>query len=153
LLSNPGAKDPVVLARARSEARVRDRLALDRDRLEARQRTLAGRQRDQAGVEGEGDFTVGEERGTAGEGMVVWAPSGIPHGVSNRGGSRRAARRHRTVRARLALVALIYCFTRTIVWAEYHEVKEGVLLHISAIIERHGAEIAFPTRLSDPLDR
>lgn len=53
----------------------------------------------------------------------------------------------------VVLVALIYCFTRTIVWAEYHEVKEGVLLHISAIIERHGAEIAFPTRLSDPLDR
>jgi MscS family membrane protein len=53
----------------------------------------------------------------------------------------------------VVLVALIYCFTRTIVWAEYHEVKEGVLLHISAIIERHGAEIAFPTRLPDPLDR
>jgi len=39
-------------------------------------------------VEGEGDFLVGDERRTAGEGTVVWAPSGVPHGVSNRGGSR-----------------------------------------------------------------
>jgi MscS family membrane protein len=40
----------------------------------------------------------------------------------------------------------IYCFTRTIVWTEYHAVKEEVLLHISGIIARQGAEIAFPTR-------
>jgi MscS family membrane protein len=40
----------------------------------------------------------------------------------------------------------VYCFTRTTVWAEYHGVKEDVLLRISDIIERHGAEIAFPTR-------
>jgi len=40
----------------------------------------------------------------------------------------------------------IYCFTRTTVWAEYHAIKEAVLLEISAIIERHGGEIAFPTR-------
>jgi MscS family membrane protein len=32
------------------------------------------------------------------------------------------------------------------VWAEYHQIKEEVLLHISGIIEGHGAEIAFPTR-------
>lgn len=40
----------------------------------------------------------------------------------------------------------VYCFTKTTVWAEYHQVKEEVLLHISGIIEGHGAEIAFPTR-------
>ena len=40
----------------------------------------------------------------------------------------------------------IYTFTRTTVWAEYHEIKQDVLLKIAAIIENHGAEIAFPTR-------
>jgi MscS family membrane protein len=40
----------------------------------------------------------------------------------------------------------IYTFTRTTVWAEYHEIKQDVLLKIAAIIEGHGAEIAFPTR-------
>ncbi len=39
----------------------------------------------------------------------------------------------------------IYTFTRTRVWAEYHMVKEKVLLDIAAIIARHGAEVAFPT--------
>jgi MscS family membrane protein len=40
----------------------------------------------------------------------------------------------------------IYCFTHTTVWTQYHKEKEEVLLHISSIIARHGAEIAFPTR-------
>lgn len=40
----------------------------------------------------------------------------------------------------------IYCFTRTVVWTEYHAVKEKVLLKISDIIEEHGGEVAFPTR-------
>jgi len=40
----------------------------------------------------------------------------------------------------------IYTFTRTTVWAEYHEIKQDVLLKIATIIESHGAEIAFPTR-------
>lgn len=40
----------------------------------------------------------------------------------------------------------IYCFTRTVVWTEYHAVKEKVLLRISGIIGEHGGEIAFPTR-------
>ncbi len=39
----------------------------------------------------------------------------------------------------------IYCFTRTTVWAEYHKVKEDVLLRIGRIIEKRGAEIAYPT--------
>lgn len=34
-------------------------------------------------VEGVADFVVGEEERTAGEGMVVWAPAGVPHGVTN----------------------------------------------------------------------
>ena len=39
----------------------------------------------------------------------------------------------------------IYCYTRTKAWAEYHRVKQEVLLRIVDIIDRHGAEIAFPT--------
>lgn len=38
----------------------------------------------------------------------------------------------------------IYCFT-TPVWAEFHRIKEDVLLKILAIVEEHGAQIAFPT--------
>ncbi len=45
-----------------------------------------------------------------------------------------------------SLDILIYTFTKTIVWIEYHEVKQDVLLKIGEIIERHGAEIAFPTQ-------
>lgn len=40
----------------------------------------------------------------------------------------------------------VYTFTRTTQWVHYHEVKQDVLLRIAEIIERHGAEIAFPTR-------
>ncbi len=40
----------------------------------------------------------------------------------------------------------IYCFTRTTVWAEYHAIKQDVLLRIAGIIDAHGAEIAFPTQ-------
>jgi len=39
----------------------------------------------------------------------------------------------------------IYTFTRTTVWTEFHVAKEKVMLAISDIVERHGAEIAFPT--------
>jgi len=39
----------------------------------------------------------------------------------------------------------IYTFTKTTVWTEYHRIKQDVLLKIAAIIEGHGAEIAFPT--------
>ena len=40
----------------------------------------------------------------------------------------------------------IYCFTRTTVWTEFHTIKQEVLLSVAAIIERHEAEIAFPTQ-------
>ena len=39
----------------------------------------------------------------------------------------------------------IYCLTKTVVWAEYHQVKQDVMLKIIDIIEEHGAECAFPT--------
>lgn len=39
-------------------------------------------------LEGAGEFTVGDEIRSAGPGMTVWAPAGVPHGVVNRGGER-----------------------------------------------------------------
>ncbi|MBD3821418.1 MAG: mechanosensitive ion channel family protein [Thiotrichales bacterium] len=45
-----------------------------------------------------------------------------------------------------SLDLLVYTYTKTTVWIEYHEVKEKVLLKIAEIIDNHGAEIAFPTR-------
>lgn len=39
----------------------------------------------------------------------------------------------------------IYVFTKTTIWDKYHQVKQDVLLNIGEIIEKHGAEIAFPT--------
>ena len=44
-----------------------------------------------------------------------------------------------------SLDIMVYTFTRTIVWVEFHQVKQDVLLKIAEIIDRHGAEIAFPT--------
>lgn len=41
---------------------------------------------------------------------------------------------------------LIYAFTRSTVWVEFHATKQDVLLKIAEIIDSHGAEIAFPTR-------
>jgi MscS family membrane protein len=40
----------------------------------------------------------------------------------------------------------VYTFTKTTDWATYHQVKQDVLLRLGEIVERHGAEIAFPTR-------
>lgn len=40
----------------------------------------------------------------------------------------------------------IYCMTHTVVWTRFHEVKQDVLLKIAAIIDDHGAQIAYPTR-------
>ena len=39
----------------------------------------------------------------------------------------------------------VYCYTRTTDWAQFHQVKQGVLLRIAEIIAGHGAQIAFPT--------
>ena len=40
----------------------------------------------------------------------------------------------------------VYTFTKTIVWTEFHAIKQDVLFKISDIIASHGAEIAFPTQ-------
>lgn len=62
-----------------------------------------------------------------------------------------------------AIEFFIYCFTRTTVWTEYHEVKQDVLFKVADIVANHGAEIAFPTQtllmqmepadLTNPLER
>ena len=43
----------------------------------------------------------------------------------------------------------IYCFTRTTDWAQFHMIKEKVLLDIMGIIHHHEADIAFPTQTLD----
>ncbi|OUS25612.1 mechanosensitive ion channel protein MscS [Gammaproteobacteria bacterium 45_16_T64] len=40
----------------------------------------------------------------------------------------------------------VYTFTNTTNWVRYHEVKQDVLFLIAAIVEKHGAEFAFPTQ-------
>ncbi|MXW53912.1 MAG: mechanosensitive ion channel family protein [Gammaproteobacteria bacterium] len=40
----------------------------------------------------------------------------------------------------------VYTFTRTTVWTEFHEIKEDVLLKIGDIVQKHGADFAFPTQ-------
>jgi len=40
---------------------------------------------------------------------------------------------------------IVYTFTKTTQWIEYHQVKQDVMLKIADIIEANGAEIAFPT--------
>ena len=39
----------------------------------------------------------------------------------------------------------IYTMTKTTDWVKYHEVKQDVMIKIIDIIEKHGAECAFPT--------
>jgi len=41
----------------------------------------------------------------------------------------------------------IYCFTVTTDWQHFHIIKQDVLLKILAIVDQHGAEVAFPTRV------
>ena len=39
----------------------------------------------------------------------------------------------------------VYTFTKTTDWVRFHEIKQDVMLKIMNIIDRHGAEMAFPT--------
>ena len=38
-------------------------------------------------------------------------------------------------------------FAKTTEWVKYHEIKQDVLVKVGEIIEKNGAEIAFPTRV------
>ena len=49
---------------------------------------------------------------------------------------------------------MVYCFTHTTKWTEYHRIKQEILLLIGEIIESHQAQIAFPTstiHVADPI--
>ena len=39
-------------------------------------------------IEGQGEFTVGDEKQVAGPGLTLWTPAGIDHGVANTGDHR-----------------------------------------------------------------
>src|SRR6266487_5432150 len=39
-------------------------------------------------IEGQGTFAVGAETSQAGPGMVIWAPAGVDHGVTNTSAAR-----------------------------------------------------------------
>ncbi len=41
----------------------------------------------------------------------------------------------------------VLCYTKTTNWVRYHELKQAILLEVAAIVSRHGAEIAYPTRV------
>ncbi len=41
----------------------------------------------------------------------------------------------------------INTYANTKEWAKYHEIKQDILIRVGNIIEEHGAEIAFPTRV------
>lgn len=45
-----------------------------------------------------------------------------------------------------SLDIMIYTFTKTIVWVDFHQIKQDVLLKIADVVAQHGAEMAFPTR-------
>jgi len=40
---------------------------------------------------------------------------------------------------------LVYCFTRSVMWSEWLEVKEDVMFKIAAILEKNNLEFAYPT--------
>lgn len=44
-----------------------------------------------------------------------------------------------------SLDILIYCFTRTTAWAEWLEAQQEVYLAIITIVQKHGADFAFPS--------
>ena len=41
---------------------------------------------------------------------------------------------------------MVYCFTRTIKWGEWLEIKERLAYHIKAVVEQAGSGFAFPSR-------
>lgn len=45
-----------------------------------------------------------------------------------------------------SLNIMIYCFTKTTIWAEWLAVQQDAYLKIIAIVHAHGADFAFPSR-------
>lgn len=48
---------------------------------------------------------------------------------------------------------MVYTFTRTTNWIEFHEVKQDVLLKIADIISEYGAQIAYPTQVEYQIEQ
>ncbi|MDX1608608.1 MAG: mechanosensitive ion channel family protein [Halofilum sp. (in: g-proteobacteria)] len=44
-----------------------------------------------------------------------------------------------------SLDIMVYCLVKEKRWVPFHAIKEEVLLEVAAIIDRHGAQVAFPT--------
>ncbi len=42
---------------------------------------------------------------------------------------------------------LVYCFSRSVVWAEWHEVKEDVMFKIADILKANDLDFAYPTMM------
>jgi MscS family membrane protein len=42
---------------------------------------------------------------------------------------------------------LVYCFSRSVVWVEWHEVKEDVMFKIADILKENDLEFAYPTMM------
>lgn len=45
-----------------------------------------------------------------------------------------------------AIEFMVYTFTKTTAWVEFHTIKQKVLLEIKHIVLQHGADFAFPTQ-------
>ncbi|MFT5074281.1 MAG: MscS family membrane protein, partial [Patiriisocius sp.] len=40
---------------------------------------------------------------------------------------------------------IVYTFTKTTDWIDFHKIKQDVLLRVASIVADHDAEIAYPT--------
>ncbi|WP_058911256.1 mechanosensitive ion channel family protein [Entomohabitans teleogrylli] len=45
-----------------------------------------------------------------------------------------------------SLNIMVYCFTRTTLWAEWLEIQQGIFLKMIEIVHGHGADFAFPSQ-------
>lgn len=45
-----------------------------------------------------------------------------------------------------SLNIMVYCFTKTTVWAKWLQVQQDVYLQIIGIVQKHGADFAYPTQ-------
>lgn len=53
---------------------------------------------------------------------------------------------HFTELADSSLNLQVYCFSKSTVWVEFLKARESLLLSIMEVVEKHGLEMAFPTR-------
>ena len=46
-----------------------------------------------------------------------------------------------------AIEILVYCFSKSVVWSEWLEVKEDVMYTIAEILKKNNLEFAYPTMM------